>query len=173
VVTLYGSTGIGKTQLAFSYQGRHEAKYSAVFWIDASTNASVRMGFIHAARQIISQYTSIGIFAGIDLERDHEGTIEAVKSWLGVSTNTTWLMIFDNYQSVPLFETTRGDMVDIRQSIPPCDHGSIIITTRSTQVSLGTRISVRKLSDIQERMAILSSTSGRNFMEEGKYTILP
>jgi hypothetical protein len=60
-----------------------------------------------------------------------------------------------------------GLAVDIRQFLPRSDHGSIIITTRSSQVRQGERIYIQKLPDIREGLEILSNMSGRKGIEKG------
>jgi hypothetical protein len=54
---------------------------------------------------------------------------------------------------------TDHSAVDIRGFIPRADHGSIITTTRSAQVSQGHRIHVQKLRNVEEGLEILSNTS--------------
>ena len=57
--------------------------------------------------------------------------------------------------------------VDIRKFLPDADQGSVIITTRSSQVRLGQCIPLQKLEDVHERIEILSSMSRRDLSTEG------
>ncbi|CAD6446243.1 f915f03b-3603-4ccf-9fb2-dd5b65dd2f7b [Sclerotinia trifoliorum] len=54
---------------------------------------------------------------------------------------------------------------NIRQFLPQSDHGSIIITTRSSQVKQGIRIHVQRL-DVREGLEIVSNMSGRKGIEK-------
>jgi len=77
-------------------------------------------------------------------------------------------MIYDNYDNPKLPGNTDTAAVDIRRFLPDCDHESVIITTRWSQVTIGTRIRVEKLENIQDGIQILSTTSGRTDIAEGK-----
>jgi hypothetical protein len=168
VVVLHGLGGIGKTQLAVAYTRRHKTQYSAVFWIDAISYNSIGLCFVEIAQQILLQHPSTSVFANVDLEDDPSRTVEAVISWLSSAKNTRWLLIYDNYDNPRIPGHVEPDTVDLRKYIPQCDHGSIVITTRSALVTLGSRVHVKKLSNIQEGLAILSHTSGRECIEDGK-----
>jgi hypothetical protein len=44
-VVLHGLGGIGKTQLAIEYVRRHKEKYTAIFWLNANDEDSLRLSF--------------------------------------------------------------------------------------------------------------------------------
>ena len=44
-VVLYGLGGIGKTQLAIEYIRRHKEKYTAIFWLNANNQDSLKLSF--------------------------------------------------------------------------------------------------------------------------------
>lgn len=71
-----------------------------------------------------------------------------------------------NYDNLKLPGNTEGSTVDVRQFLPRSDHGSIVITTRSSQVSLGHRIHVQKLPSVQDSLEVLSNTSGRQGIQD-------
>jgi hypothetical protein len=62
---------------------------------------------------------------------------------------------------------TNLDVVDLSQYIPDCDHGSILVTTRSSRVDLGPRIQIQMLTRVEEGLAILLNASGRISLEKG------
>jgi hypothetical protein len=76
-------------------------------------------------------------------------------------------MIYDNLDNPKTPSNPDNSAVDIRQFLPRSNHGSIIITTRSSQVKQGTRIHVQKLPDIREGLEIVSNMSGRKGIENG------
>lgn len=172
IVVLHGLGGIGKTQLAVAYTRRHKTLYSAIFWIDASSDDSIQLSFVEVARQILDQHPSTAMLASLDMESNPALAVKAVISWLSLSRNIRWLLVYDNYDSPKIAEHQDPGAVDLRQYIPHCDHGSILITTLSSEVDLGSRIHIKKLSRIEEGLAILSHTSGRKGLEEGKPVIL-
>lgn len=78
-------------------------------------------------------------------------------------------MIYDNYDNPKLPGIADPAMVDIRKYLPESYHGSIIITSRSSQVKIGNAIHVRKLKNIDDSLEILSTTSRRGKLKSGKY----
>lgn len=166
-VVLHGLGGIGKTQLAIAYAMQHKEKYTAIFWLNANDNDSLLLSFRDVARQVL-KYHPTGSFAGLDLIEDLQQVANMVKAWLEQPKNRGWLMIFDNYDNPRIPSNTDRSAVDLRQFLPRADHGSIIITTRSSQVRHGQRIHIQKLPIIQEGLEILSNMSGREGIENGK-----
>ncbi|KAN0078823.1 hypothetical protein V8E54_005336 [Elaphomyces granulatus] len=51
--------------------------------------------------------------------------------------------------------------VDIRKYLPESYQGSVIITTRSSEVKIGHHIRIRKLEDVRDSIKILSNASRR------------
>jgi len=76
-------------------------------------------------------------------------------------------MIYDNFDNPKTSGNPDNLAVDIHQFLPRSDHGSIIITTRSSQVRQGTRIHVQKLLDVREGLEIVSNMLGRKGIEKG------
>jgi hypothetical protein len=172
IAVLHGLGGIGKTQLVITYTHRHKKRYTAIFWIDASSDDSILLSFNSMARQIRRQHPSTAVLAGIDLEGSPARVVEAVISWLSLSNNTRWLLIYDNYDKPKVLSHNDPEGVDLPRYIPQCDHGSILITTRSARVDLGSRIYIQKLTKIEDGLAILSDTSGRKCLEGTFYSML-
>lgn len=168
VVVLHGLGGIGKTQLAVSYMQRYRDEYSAIFWFNISDQASIEQSFIRVARQILQQHPNTNHLSTIDLHGDQEEVINTVKAWLSLPDNTRWLLVFDNYDNAQLPNQTNDGAVDINHFLPASWQGSIIVTTRLSQVDIGHRISIKKLENIQDSIEILSSTSGREGLSNSK-----
>ncbi|KAF2228463.1 HET-domain-containing protein [Viridothelium virens] len=160
-VVLHGLGGIGKTQLALIYTRRHKEKYTAIFWLDANDDNSLKLSFRNLAQQIVEDHPSTGTLASVDLDGNLDQVVTAVKTWLDLRQNTRWLMIYDNYDNPKTAGNSDRSAVDVRRFLPRSDQGSIIITTRSSQVNQGHRVHVQKLSCVQEGLEILSKASGR------------
>lgn len=55
---LYGSTGIGKTQIAIEYCHRHKPDYDCIFWIEASTEVDLTESY-RSILKLVKPYHSI------------------------------------------------------------------------------------------------------------------
>lgn len=77
------------------------------------------------------------------------------------------MLVFDNVdnQELPGVQNPQG--YDIRSYFPHAHQGSILITTRSSGLKIGKVISVKKITDIQESMTILTFPSGRVILDKG------
>jgi ATP/maltotriose-dependent transcriptional regulator MalT len=168
-VVLYGLGGMGKTQLAITYARRHKEKYTAIFWLNANDENSLKLSFRDVAQQVLRYHPSTSILSSVDQDKDLDQVVSIVKAWLDFAENTRWLMIYDNFDNPKTPGNSDDSAVDIRQFLSRSDHGSIIITTRSSQVRQGTRIHVQKLPDIKEGLEIVSNMSGRRGIEKGMW----
>jgi hypothetical protein len=166
-VVLHGLGGIGKTQLAIAYARRYKVKYTAIFWVNSHHQDSLKLSFVDIVQQILRKHPSASVLASLDLEGNLDNVVGAVKDWLGISKNKRWLIIYDNYDNPIVPGNPDLTAVDIRRFLPGSDHGSVIVTTRSSQVTIGPRIHVRKLQNIQDSLEILSNTSGRKGVKDG------
>ncbi|KAK1625431.1 hypothetical protein BDP81DRAFT_463949 [Colletotrichum phormii] len=169
---------MGKTQLAVAYTKQHRTDYSASIWINATDETTLKQSFYRAAQRISRQYQSVLYIKNAVANKDLNETLEA-------------LVVYDNYDNVRfdrrngIASSTRpgtagswsnpgntlsGSAVskayDIRSYLPETDHGTVIITTRSATVKLGKRIPLGKLRDVNDSLAILTSTSNRNNLVE-------
>ena len=102
------------------------------------------------------------------MEENLDEVVNAVKAQLSLRENTKWLVIYNNYNNPKLPGITDPAALDIRKYLPASYQGSIIITTRSSQVKIGRRIQIRKLEDILDSLKILSDTSGREGLINGE-----
>ncbi|KAF2786713.1 HET-domain-containing protein, partial [Melanomma pulvis-pyrius CBS 109.77] len=160
-VVLHGLGGIGKTQLAVEYVRRHKEKYTAILWLNANDENSLRLSFRGIAQQVLEHHPSTSMLVNVDIEGDYDRLVNAVKSWLNLRENSRWLMIYDNYDNPRTSNNSDRSTLDVRQYLPGTDHGSIIITTRSASVTQGRRLHVQKLTGLEDGLEILSNMSGR------------
>jgi AAA+ ATPase superfamily predicted ATPase len=167
-VVLHGLGGIGKTQLAITYAKRYRDSYSAIFWMNIKDENSLKQSFAKVAKQILRAHPSTHPLNNLNMKAGSAEIIDAVNDWLSLPNNTRWLMIFDNYDNPKLPDNIDPTAVDIRKFLPEAYQGSIIITTRLSQVKIGHSIRVRKLEDLQDSLKILSVTSKREGLLEGE-----
>ena|SRR5450755_546313 len=119
-------------------------------------------------KRILKEYPLVNRLRAINEDSTPEEVVDAVKRWLDHPKNTRWLMVYDNYDNPKVRGNTDPTALDLRQFLPEADHGSIIVTTRSSQVKLGHRIKVGKLEDMRDSLEILSHTSGRGNAGDGE-----
>lgn len=103
------------------------------------------------------------------MKGDLTEVIDGVKAWLSLSNNTRWLMIYDNYDNPKSAKNADPTAVDIRHFLPESYQGSVIITTRSSEVKIGRYLPITKLKNVQDSLKILLNASGREALENGKY----
>lgn len=117
---IYGSGGMGKSQLVLKYLESHREQFNAIFWIDAESKQTTVTSFERCARALgISNNDAISQPSSV-----HElPIIEKVYQWLEEfgRLGEPSLMVFDNVDD---FEW------GIKKIISRCSNGSIIITSR-------------------------------------------
>ncbi|CAI4212535.1 unnamed protein product [Parascedosporium putredinis] len=182
--------GLGKTQLVAEYAKQHHRDYSAVFWLNARDTISLKHGFLKLAEQIRNEYPLVAYISSSVESRDLDEAVSAVKRWLDQPKNSNWLIIFDNYDT-PAFQkgkhvapaqqagTNEPDQdmnaissaYDIRPFLPNAYHGAILVTTRSSQVKIGHQIALRKMTELDNSLQVLASTSGRSNLHQDQGAI--
>jgi hypothetical protein len=167
-VVLHGLGGIGKTQLTVAYAKRHKNNYSAIFWLNIKDKDSLEQSFVKVAKQILQDYPSASRLSNINTNQNLNEVVDAVKAWLSISNNTRWLTIYDNYDNPKVAGNADPAAVDIRRFLPESYQGSIIITTRSSQIGIGIPIQVQKLGNVDHCLKILSNASKREELINGK-----
>ena len=164
---LRGLGGIGKTQLAIEFTRRHHTKFSAVFWLDGSSEDSLKQSLVrHAGRIAPDQMSEASKTYARSAEGDIDAVVQEVLGWLALDGNNIWLLVFDNVDRE--FDPSKPDPLayDIEQYLPDADHGSILITTRLARMEqLGESQEVKKVNS-DTAQAILKSWCKRSY---GKY----
>ncbi|KAL9082422.1 MAG: hypothetical protein Q9165_008899, partial [Trypethelium subeluteriae] len=169
IVTLHGLGGIGKTQLAIAYSKAHRGDYSAMLWINIKDEFSAKQSFSRIARQIRKEHPSAPQLSAIDADSHLDEVVAAVKQWLEQVKNTRWLMVFDNYDSPAVPNSSDLSTVDIQQFLPDAYHGSIVITTTLSNLGIGQQMQVNKLEDIHDSLQILSNASPREGLMNDRF----
>lgn len=149
-VVLHGLGGIGKTQLTIAYAKRHKDDYSAIFWIDMRDTASAKQSLFVFATRVLRRRPSAPHLSQVDLTSSLDEVATSLMAWLSTPDNTRWLAICDNYDNPRVPGNSDPGAVDIRQFLPEAYQGSVIITTRSSQVKMGPNMPVRKLTEARK-----------------------
>ena len=169
---VHGLGGMGKTQLALAYEKRHRVEYSAVFWINCKDVNTLQQGYVAAAKRIYRDHPLLIDFKAAAEGIDPAEATKTVRRWLNHPKNTRWLIIYDNYDTPKLPGRDDPGAFDIHSFLPEVDHGAILITTRSSQLELGSPVAVKKLQDIKHSLEILSHASRRDGLSVGMRTSL-
>lgn len=166
VYVLYGLGGIGKTQLAVEFARRSKSKFDSVFWVDGSSESSLKQSITtHASRIPKGQIPDSSRTLGVDGSVDLDAVVKDVLDWFARQTNTKWLLVFDNVdREYGLQDGSQNgsqngdtDAYDVKRYFPGADHGSILVTTRLARLEqLGRSQRVGKV-DSDQAMAILKT----------------
>lgn len=143
--------GIGKTQLAIAFAESRPEHHSSVFWLNAASEVTLKDGFQSIA-SLIFDIQDFRVF-------ESKEAIRRVHSWLSDPRNTTWLLIFDNYDD--------PDQFDIVEYYPPSSHGAIIITTRRPDLVTGEVLHVKPLHPVEDGLQVLQIRSKRQNIQSG------
>ncbi|RTE84430.1 hypothetical protein BHE90_001017 [Fusarium euwallaceae] len=129
IFTLYGTGGVGKTEIAMQYARyytrRHKGEFDAVLWFRAETTEQLRNTFTMAAVELRLE--------GADINGKPEHNLALVHLWLKAARRR-WLLIFDNVEAYK----------DIQDYLPTGARGAIIITTRYKPVAMSVQSSNRR-----------------------------
>jgi len=176
VIVLYGTGGMGKTQLALKYVYQQYRNYTSVFFVNAASVQTTILGFTQIMQRLVQRhgqisddYVQIGRLLGMAGKLDPEGcftvtseseeqhVVHAVKQWFSAPGNTNWLLIFDNLDD--------PDLVDIEKYVPSCNHGTVIITSRRRDcVRQGRRgLEVQQMHHMESIELLLSACSISKF----------
>ena len=176
IIVLYGTCGMGKTQLALKYVYQQYRNYSSVFFVNTTSVQTTILGFIQIMQRLVQRhgqisddYTHIGRLLGmagklnpggcftIKSESDEQHVVSAVKQWFSSAGNTNWLLLFDNLDD--------PDLVDIEEYIPLCSHGTVIITSRRREcIQQGRRgLEVQQMHHMESIQLLLRACSIPNF----------
>ncbi|KAI9673080.1 MAG: hypothetical protein M1829_004394 [Trizodia sp. TS-e1964] len=134
IFVLYGLGGIGKTQLCIEFAQQHWRKFSAVFWLDGSSEDNLKRSIAKSASRIpegqISQFSRTYSTDGANSSADIDIVVEEVMRWLAQENNTDWLLTFDNIDREFSPGNDDPDSYDVKCYFSSATHGSILITTR-------------------------------------------
>ena len=120
---LWGTGGIGKTQICLKFIEEMSSRFSHVFWVDASSVESVTMSL----RGISAQGSCL------------DDSVESVLQWMS-GIQEEWLIAFDNADVLPVYV--------VEKFIPQGNRGNVLITSRNR--SIGRLVSSENVIEIDE-----------------------
>ncbi|KAK6361769.1 hypothetical protein TWF730_005483 [Orbilia blumenaviensis] len=151
ICAITGTGGMGKTQTAleYAYARRESHHLTAVFWVSAATEETIRTSLVNIMQKIVEDqarvswpeshpdYGAIAHSLGISGFLNKNGRISfdpesinaiqiALFKWLKLPGNSKWLMIFDNADDL-----TFG----IDKYFPTHGSGAVLVTSRRPEFS--------------------------------------
>ncbi|SLM35632.1 P-loop containing nucleoside triphosphate hydrolase [Lasallia pustulata] len=172
VVLLHGLGGMGKTQLAVTFMKEHRDTYSAIFWLNGKNEDTLKQSFAVMANRLYKEHPSSALLRTAAEAKDVDQIVVIIRQWLSAKENHRWMLVFDNIDNPKLPGNEGPQAYDVRSYFPEAYQGSILITTRSSRLKIGKVVSVRKLVDTRESIAILTSTSGRVNLDRGIHILV-
>jgi hypothetical protein len=162
VYVVHGLGGIGKTQLAIEYARRHRGKYSAVLWLDASSKDSLDQSLANVARKLPEDELTPDMIQELRSPKIDIGAVTTgVDQWLSLPSNQHWLLIFDNTDLDYTLKDKDSQAYNVKDFFPSADQGSIIITSRLSNLErLGTGSKLGVVTK-EHAMAILELNIGK------------
>ncbi|KAF2716087.1 hypothetical protein K431DRAFT_29724, partial [Polychaeton citri CBS 116435] len=121
VFVLYGTGGMGKTQLAANYARRQQNRFSAVIWLNGSSKDALQQSLASVVNRLPDR-GSVTWPAHTPESDSIQQSMKAVFDWLSIPGNANWLLVYDN-----LDWDWQKEWDDIS---PQADQGNILITTR-------------------------------------------
>jgi tetratricopeptide (TPR) repeat protein len=137
VVVLLGIGGCGKSQMALEYCHQAEAnrRFTAIFWVDASSPNTVAQSYTTIAATISK--------ANIDMT-DTAANIRLVKDMMSTWT-TAWLLVFDNFDNPKAFTEK-----PVEDYFPRGKNGFILLTSRHAKSErLGHTITISNMLEAE------------------------
>ncbi|KAF2472617.1 uncharacterized protein BDR25DRAFT_284166 [Lindgomyces ingoldianus] len=166
IVVVYGLGGIGKTQLAVEFARKHQCRFSSIFWLDGSSEASLKQSFVQLVQKLPRDQLTADIVEMLDHSvLDIDVVVRECLQWLSVPSNHEWLLIFDNVDRDP-YDKDDSQAYNVKSYFPHADHGSILITSRlASLLQHGAGVKVGTVAAEQAR-AILENNAGRGIEGE-------
>lgn len=152
-LVLGGLGGVGKTQLAIAYAKQKCDHYDSIFWLNATSEATLTTSFKSMAERL---------FDVQDLQNlANEQIVAGVKQWLSHGENTRWLLIFDNYDEPKSY--------DLLAYYPQASsHGAIVVTTRLPDEVGSEPFILKSIQNVDESLEILEKRSKRENVKAGQ-----
>jgi ATP/maltotriose-dependent transcriptional regulator MalT len=162
---VHGLGGIGKTQLCIEFIRRHQEKYSAVFWLDGSSEDALRRSFTDVVTRVpAAEVPPALIQAAEQASLDHHLIVQGVLNWLSLAFNRQWLIVIDNVDRDHTAAVKDPLAYDVKQYLPAADHGNILVTSRLSTLT-APRNSLRLTEvDRDQARAMLEATGGESML---------
>ncbi|KAI4767751.1 purine and uridine phosphorylase [Aureobasidium sp. EXF-3400] len=152
---VHGLGGIGKTQLCIEFVRRYQKKYSAVFWLDGSSEDALQRSLIDVVARLPTDEVPLGLVqAAEQASPDERSIVRGVMDWLSLPSNRQWLLVIDNVDRDHTTKVKDPLAYDVKQYLPAADHGNMLVTSR-----LSTLMAPRNSLRLTEAAAYIGQTA--------------
>ena len=160
---VHGLGGIGKTQICVEFARKHHERYTAVFWMDGSSEDALRQSFINVAPLLPSKEISKVLFGTVEQGNvSTEVIVRGVLEWLALPSNYGWLYIIDNVDHDFNAKVKDPSSYDITKYLAQVDHGSILITSRLSTLTVPQNSLQLTEMNAKESRTLFELQSGRS-----------
>lgn len=171
ILVLSGMGGMGKSQMAREYAKKHQNEYTAIFWVNAKSESSLKSDFAGIARRLGLEEEDTGLLRTAD--QSIATAISVARKWFDEDHNTNWLVVFDSMDSQTPSDahdedtgqtTQNEDIFDLGGYIPSACHGSVLVTSRLSCLARqlgGTGYAIDEMT-IPESLDLICQLSGLN-----------
>ncbi|KAI4737146.1 purine and uridine phosphorylase [Aureobasidium sp. EXF-12298] len=137
VFVVHGLGGIGKTQLCIEFARKHQAQYTAVLWMDGSSEDALQQSFVKVFPLLPAEEMSADLVEAVKCQRaSPEVIVKGVLDWLSLPSNQGWLHIIDNVDHDIKAKDKDSSAYDLTKYSAQVDHGSLLITSRVSTLTV-------------------------------------
>jgi hypothetical protein len=162
---VHGLGGIGKTQLCIEFVRRYQERYSAVFWLDGSSEDALQRSFIDVVARLPASEVPLSLaYTAEQASPDPGSIVRGVLDWLSLPSNQRWLLVIDNVDCDHMTKMKDSQAYDVKQYLPAADHGNMLVTSRlSTLTAPRNSLRLTEVDGDQGR-AILEAIGGETML---------
>ncbi|KAG9760559.1 phospholipase, patatin family protein, partial [Aureobasidium melanogenum] len=167
VIVVHGLGGIGKTQLCIEFVRKHQARYTAVLWMDGSSEDALQQSFVNLFPMLPSEEMPADLVQAVRCqEASTDLIVKGVLDWLSLPSNQRWLQIIDNVDHDVTTIHKDLSVYDWKKYSAHADHGSLLITSRvSTLTAIQSSLQLTEMNDDQA-LALLKVHCGEQRISE-------
>jgi hypothetical protein len=165
IFVVHGLGGMGKTQLCIEFVRQYQQKYSAVFWLDGSSEDALQRSFVDVVTRLpFAEVPPAFVQAAEQAIPDQRLSVQGVLDWLSLPSNRKWLLVVDNVDRDHTAKVKDSLAYDVKQYLPTADHGSVLVTSRlSTLVAPQNSLRLTAV-DCDQGRAILGAAGGETIL---------
>ncbi|KAG9565582.1 hypothetical protein KCU71_g5193, partial [Aureobasidium melanogenum] len=137
VFAIHGVSGIGKTQLCNEFARKHRARYTAVLWMDGTSEVALQQSFVEVFSRLPVEEMPPNL---VEAVKRHEASadriVKGVLDWLSLPSNQRWLHIIDNVDHDINAKGKDPLAYDLEKYSAQVDHGSLLIISRVSTLTV-------------------------------------
>lgn len=133
VLVLHGDAAVGKTQLAIQFVRIHKDEFDSVFWVDGSTDESLKWDLAALQWHLKGPVFSAEAQSYTRSSTNLSCVMSEVLQWFSIKENNRWLLVVDNLMSEAHFSGDDNELFKLQPFLPTADQSCILITTRRAQ----------------------------------------